>query len=786
MYKCERCKTNDARVRLDSVVNGQRESHYFCRQCAEELMGGSLDSFTGGTGGGKDAGNDSGKDANAIPGGLFSSLFNQYNQNNQGGTAGNGGDKFGFKGNGGTATAQKTPDKHSKTPTLDQFGRDLTAEAREGKLDPAAGREREIKRVLTVLGRRQKNNPVLIGEPGVGKTAIVEGIARRVVEGNAPPALRNARIVTLSIGGAVAGAMFRGQFEERIKSILEEVRANPEIILFIDELHTVVGAGAAEGAVGASDLLKPALARGEVRCIGATTLDEYRKRIEKDAALERRFQPVLVNEPSPEEAVTMLKTVRENYERHHGVKITDEAIEAAVKLSDRYINDRFLPDKAIDVMDEAASAIRLEATERGLIGPETVGLFERELADIQAEKEAAALAEDYERAAKLRQREMRVQAQLDEARAKVGEIATMLVTPADIAKVVEGWTSVPVSQMLEGERENLRHLEDDLHQRVIGQHEAIVAVSRAIRRSRAGLKDPQRPIGSFLFMGPTGVGKTELARALAATMFGSEDALIRLDMSEYMEGHTVSRLFGSPPGYVGYDEGGQLTEQVRRRPYSVVLFDEIEKAHPEVFNALLQILDDGRLTDGQGRTVDFKNTIVIMTSNVATAELRHASIGFVSPRWGEATTAEESETARQRAKALEGLKRAFRPEFLNRIDSIVVFTALSRDELRQIVDLLLDKVRVRLLEQEIALEVGDDLREFLMQEGFDAEFGARPLRRAIQAHVDDALADAILAGELQAGQTAALSVADGKVAVSAHGEPKPQPVAEPVQSAEAA
>jgi ATP-dependent Clp protease ATP-binding subunit ClpC len=763
MHKCERCKEKDARVRLDSVQNGERESHYFCRACAEEIMGGSLENLSRG-----------GSDGAS---GLFGGM---YAETGQDGGAGDGrlfGSRQG-RGSGaqGRATAQKTADKRSKTPTLDQFGRDLTAEAREGKLDPAAGREREIRRVLTVLGRRQKNNPVLIGEPGVGKTAIVEGIARRIVEGNVPPTLRGARIVTLNMGGAIAGAMYRGQFEERIKNILEEVRANPEVILFIDELHTVVGTGSAEGAVGAADLLKPALARGELRCIGATTLDEYRKHVEKDAALERRFQPVRVDEPSAEEAVAMLRIVRDNYEKHHGVKITDEAIEAAVKLSDRYINDRFLPDKAIDVMDEAASAIRLEATERGLIGPETVSALERELADLQAQKEAAALAEEYERAAKLRQREIKAQEQLDDAREKAGRVATLLVTPADVAKVVEGWTGVPVAQMLEGERENLRHLEGDLGKRVIGQGEAIGAVSRAIRRSRAGLKDPQRPIGSFLFMGPTGVGKTELAKALAATMFGSEEAMIRLDMSEYMEGHTVSRLFGSPPGYVGHDEGGQLTEQVRRRPYSVVLFDEVEKAHPEVFNALLQILDDGRLTDGQGRTVDFKNTIVIMTSNVATSELRTSSIGFVSPRWGEAKSVEESEAAQQRAKALEGLRRAFRPEFLNRIDQIVVFSALSREELRAIVDLLLEKVRERLLEQEIALEYGDDLRDFLMQEGFDAEFGARPLRRAIQTHVDDALADAILANEVQPGQTAVLTVVDGAVRVAATGEPKPQPV----------
>ncbi len=767
MYKCERCKENDARVRLDSIVNGKRESHYFCRECAEQIMGGELNAAQNGA---------SSPDASSPFSGLFGSLLG-------GGTPGAAnGQPMGFR-NGQTATAQRAPDKQSKTPTLDQFGRDLTNEAREGKLDPAAGRDREIRRVLTVLGRRQKNNPVLIGEPGVGKTAIVEGIARRVVEGNVPANLRNVRIVTLSMGGMVAGAMFRGQFEERIKNILEEVRQSPEIILFIDELHTVVGAGAAEGAVGASDLLKPALARGELRCIGATTLDEYRKHIEKDAALERRFQPVLVNEPSPEEALGMLKIVRENYELHHGVKVTDEALEAAVKLSDRYINDRFLPDKAIDVMDEAASALRLEAIEQGLLGPEAVSDLERELAEIQAEKEAAALSEEYERAAKLRQREVQVTERLDEARAKAGETPVMLVTPADIARVVEVWTGVPVTQLVEGERANLIHLEVDLRKRVVGQNEAINAVARAIRRSRAGLKDPQRPIGSFLFMGPTGVGKTELARALAATMFGSEEAMIRIDMSEYQEGHTVSRLFGSPPGYVGHDEGGQLTEAVRRRPYSVVLFDEIEKAHPEVFNALLQIMDDGRLTDGQGRTVDFKNTVVIMTSNVATAEMKHASIGFITPRWGEAETVADAAEAQMRARAVEGLKRAFKPEFLNRIDSIVVFRALERAELVQIVDLLLGKVRERLVEQEITLEFSEDLREFLMREGYDPDFGARPLRRAIQTYVDDALADAILAGELQPGQTATLSVSDGAVRVTASGEARIQPAAQPMRAA---
>lgn len=753
MQKCERCQVNDARVRLDSIANGRREQHYFCQQCAEEMLGGNLSNMPG----------------DGAQSDLFGSFFDRMMGQNGSQSP------MGFQPQSGAAQAQRKADKadkHSKTPTLDQFGRDLTAEARDGKLDPAAGRDREIRRVLTVLGRRQKNNPVLIGEPGVGKTAIVEGIARRIAEGNVPATLRNARIVSLSMGGVVAGAMFRGQFEERIKQILEEVRQEPDIILFIDELHTVVGAGNAEGAVGASDLLKPALARGELRAIGATTLDEYRKHIEKDAALERRFQPVLVNEPSAEEAIAMLQKVRENYERHHGVRISDEAIEAAVKLSDRYINDRFLPDKAIDVMDEAASALRLEAIEKGLIGPEMVSVLERELASIASQKEAAALAEDYEKAAKLRQSELKVQKQLDEAQGKSGDIPTMIVTPADIAKVVENWTSVPVSQMLETERENLRHLEVDLSKRVIGQKEAIGAVSRAIRRSRAGLKDPQRPIGSFLFMGPTGVGKTELAKALAATMFGSEENIVRLDMSEYMESHTVSRLFGSPPGYVGHDEGGQLTEQVRRRPYSVILLDEIEKAHPEVFNALLQILDDGRLTDGQGRTVDFKNTVVIMTSNVATPDIKRHSIGFTLSKWGEATTAEDSEEAQRRARALDGLRRAFRPEFLNRIDQIVVFESLSRDDLRQIVDLLMAKVNGRLAEQDITLAFDDDLRDFLMAEGYDPEFGARPLRRAIQTYVDDTLADAILAGTVQPGQTARLSIVDGAVQVQGEGEPR--------------
>ncbi|TMD86091.1 MAG: AAA family ATPase [Chloroflexi bacterium] len=729
---CERCKQNPARVRVDEMVNGRRVQHYLCQSCVDELMGAAMEQMGGPDG--------EGTPENSPPFGFAP------NPNNSASAAG------GVN----TATAERQA-KHSKTPTLDQYGRDLTAEAAEGKLDPAAGRQRELRRVITVLGRRQKNNPVLIGEPGVGKTAIVEGLARRINEGNVPTALRGKRIVSLNIGGMVAGAMFRGQFEQRIKSILEELRKAPEVIVFIDELHTVVGAG---------DMIKPALARGELHCIGATTLDEYRKHVEKDAALERRFQPVMVGEPSVEEAIEMLQTVRGNYEAHHRVEITDAAVEAAVKLSDRYINDRFLPDKAIDVMDEAASALRLDATEQGIVSPTLVADLEAELTDIQSKKEAAATAEDYERAAKLRQQELVTQDKLEKARVEAKGASALVVAPEQIAQVVENWTGVPVSQMLETERQNLRNLEDDLRKRVIGQNEAIGAVARAIRRSRAGLKDPKRPIGSFLFLGPTGVGKTELAKSLAAELFGGEANLIRLDMSEYMEPHTVARLFGSPPGYVGYDEGGQLTEQVRRRPYSVILLDEVEKAHPEVFNALLQIMDDGRLTDGQGRTVDFKNTVVIMTSNAGSTELKRAvRIGF-STRKGEDERDEQHEA--MRSKAMEGLKRMFRPEFINRIDQIVVFHSLGREDLYQIVDLLLAQVRSRLGEQGIDLVVSDKARDFLLREGFDEEYGARPLRRAIQTYVDDTLADALLAGTIASGQTAVLTVNDeGQMVVEA-------------------
>ena len=739
--KCERCQKNPASVRVDQMVEGRRESHYLCQTCVEEIMGemNQAGSFNG----------------QGFPG--AGAPFGFSANNNDSSSAARAGGV-------NTATAERQA-KNSKTPTLDQFGRDLTNEAAEGKLDPAAGRVSEIRRMITVLGRRQKNNPVLIGEPGVGKTAIVEGLARRIHEGDVPATLRGKRIISLNIGGMVAGAMFRGQFEQRIKSILQELRESPEIILFIDELHTVVGAGSAEGSVGAADMIKPALARGELRCIGATTLDEYRKHIEKDAALERRFQPVMVDEPSVEDAIQMLSIVRPNYEAHHGVSITDEAIEAAVKLSDRYINDRFLPDKAIDVMDEAGSSLRLEASEKGIVSPVLISDLEKELADIQDQKEAAASAENYERAAMLRQQELVTLQKMEQARSQNSEGMALVVTPEHIAQVVELWTGVPVTQMLESERKNLRTLEDDLRKRVIGQDEAISAVARAIRRSRAGLKDPKRPIGSFLFLGPTGVGKTELAKALSAELFGGEDHMIRLDMSEYMEPHTVSRLFGSPPGYVGYDEGGQLTEQVRRRPYSVILLDEVEKAHPEVFNSLLQILDDGRLTDGQGRTVDFKNTVVIMTSNAGSSDLkRAAAIGF-SHKKGEEAQDEQHEA--MRSKAMEGLKRLFRPEFINRIDQVVVFHSLGKGELYRIVDLLLDQVRSRLGEQGIELQVSDEARDFLLKEGYDEEYGARPLRRAIQSYVDDALADALLADEIASGQTALLTVADGHIAVAA-------------------
>jgi ATP-dependent Clp protease ATP-binding subunit ClpC len=752
VIRCERCNKNPASVRVEQISNGSREQHFLCQPCVDQLIGAVVEWGDGGVAPGSGSGGFPFDFRAAAPGGSS------------------------FYGEPGSRPAAQAAhgERMSATPTLDRYGRDLTDEAAAGLLDPAAGRVRELRRVITILGRRTKQNPVLIGEPGVGKTAIVEGLAQRIHEGSVPASLRGKRIVALDVGSVVAGAMFRGQFEQRVKAILEELRASPDVLVFIDELHTVVGAGAAEGAVGASELLKPALARGELRCIGATTLADYRRHIEKDAALERRFQPVLVDEPTEEEAVEMLKAVRANYELHHGVGMTDEAIQAAVKLSSRYINDRFLPDKAIDVLDEASSALRLQAEEQGLVSPALLAELERGLSAIQEQKEAAANAEDYERAAACRQRELETLALLERARGEVEQAAPLQVSPALVAEVIEGWTGVPVSQMLEGERQHLLTLEENLRRRVIGQHEAISAVARALRRARAGLKDPKRPIGSFLFLGPTGVGKTELARALAAELFGGEEHLIRLDMSEYMEPHAVARLWGSPPGYVGHDEGGQLTEQVRRRPYSVILLDEVEKAHPEVFNALLQILDDGRLTDGQGRPVDFKNTVVIMTSNTAGIDLTRAVRYGFHPAQSEGQARDEKHEA-MRAKVMEGLRRLFRPEFINRIDQIVVFRALGRSDLYRIVDLLLEQVRGRLAERGVSgLVACDEVRDFLLREGFDEEYGARPLRRAIQTHVDDRLSDALLSGDLAPGQVACLEVRGGEVVVVAAEQPAPQ------------
>jgi ATP-dependent Clp protease ATP-binding subunit ClpC len=737
--KCERCQTRDAQVRLDQMVEGQREQHFFCTECAEEIMRG-VARMSGGP------------------------------------ASGQGPNIFGTDGGptraGGAQTQTATREPKSKTPALDHFGRDLTTEAAEGRLDPTAARDREIRRVITVLCRRQKNNPVLIGEPGVGKTAMVEGIAHRIANHDVPAMLEGKRIIALNIGGMLAGAMYRGQFEERVKAIVEEVKQNPDIILFIDELHTVVGAGAAEGAVGAADMLKPALARGELRTIGATSLDEYRKHIEKDAALERRFQPVMVDEPSVDDAVAMLEAVKPQYEKHHGVTIGQDALRSAVTLSDRYVSDRFLPDKAIDVIDEAAAGLRIEASERGE-GPERLTGLEKRIELIQLEKEEAAMREDYQRAAELRQQELVAQAELDQARDDTREFPPLEVTIDSVATVIEMWTGVPVTEMLESERMNLVNLEDNLKSRVIGQDEAVAAVAKAIRRSRAGLKDARRPIGSFLFLGPTGVGKTELAKTLSAKIFGSEEAMIRLDMSEYMEPHTVSRLFGSPPGYVGYDDAGQLTEQVRRRPYSVILLDEIEKAHPQVFNALLQVLDDGRLTDGQGRTVDFKNTVVIMTSNVGSSELkRGASIGFLTGNAGEA--GKDTEHDEMSKRVLESLRRSFRPEFLNRVDQIVVFRSLARENLRQIVDLLLVEVQARLTEQDITLEISNEVRDFLLEHGTDENYGARPLRRAIQTHLEDALADQILTGNINVGDHALVTVDADAIAITRKVELQPQ------------
>jgi ATP-dependent Clp protease ATP-binding subunit ClpC len=633
----------------------------------------------------------------------------------------------------------------ASTPTLDSLARDLTAVAREGALDPVIGRSKEITRVVEVLSRRTKNNPVLIGEPGVGKTAIAEGLAQQIVNNEVPETLRDKRVMTLDMGTVVAGTKYRGEFEDRLKKVMDEIRQAGNVILFIDELHTLIGAGGAEGAIDASNILKPSLARGELQCIGATTLDEYRKYIEKDAALERRFQPIQVDEPTVDETILIIKGLRDRYEAHHRVKITDEAVEAAAKLSDRYISDRFLPDKAIDLIDEAGSKVRL----RSFTIPPNLKELEARLDNVRSEKNAAVSSQEFEKAAALRDTEQKLKDELEktkkEWKEKQGKEESQ-VTVDDIATVVAMWTGVPVNKIQQEESTKLLKLEEELHKRVVGQDEAVEAISRAIRRARAGLKDPKRPIGSFVFLGPTGVGKTEVARALAEVMFGDDNAMIRIDMSEYMEKHATSRLVGAPPGYVGFDEGGQLTEKVRRKPYSVVLLDEIEKAHPDVFNILLQVLDDGRLTDSKGRTVDFRNTVVIMTSNVGADALKYQkNLGFNIGDSG-------STYKDMKGTMLEELKKAFRPEFLNRIDEMIVFHSLEKDQLKEIVSLMANSLTKRLKEQDIELELTDAALEKIAKEGYDPQYGARPIRRALQKHVEDRLSEELLKGNVLTGQ----------------------------------
>ena len=653
-------------------------------------------------------------------------------------------------------TAGGGSSSRTKTPTLDEFGSNLTQLAQEGKLDPVVGRTREIERVIQILGRRTKNNPVLIGEPGVGKTAIAEGLAQRIVQGDVPDILADKRVISLDIGLLVAGTKYRGEFEERLKKIMDEIRNAGNIILVIDEVHTLIGAGAAEGAIDAANILKPALARGELQCIGATTLDEYRKHIERDAALERRFQPIMVGEPTVSETIEILFGLRERYEQHHKLKISDAALDAAAKLADQYISDRFLPDKAIDLIDEAASRVRLINSQL----PPAARELDQELRRVLKEKDAAVRAQNFDKAGELRDREMEIKQQIRAiAAAKKAEESSRSempeVTEEDVAQVVSAWTGVPVAKLTESESVKLLNMEETLHQRIIGQDEAVRAISRAIRRARVGLKNPNRPIASFIFSGPTGVGKTELTKALAAYFFGSESAMIRLDMSEYMERHTVSKLIGSPPGYVGYNEGGQLTEAVRRRPYTVVLFDEIEKAHPDVFNLLLQILEDGRLTDAKGRTVDFKNTLIVMTSNIGSKVIEKGggSLGFEFN-----TNDEDANYNRIRNLVNEELKQYFRPEFLNRVDEIIVFRQLTKDEVKQIADILLKEVFDRMTEKKILLTVSDRFKDLVVEEGYNPSYGARPLRRAIQRLLEDILAEEILTGHVQEGSEVLIDV----------------------------
>ena len=644
---------------------------------------------------------------------------------------------------------QQSKNKNSKTPTLDKFSRDLTFLAGENKFDPVIGRDKEIDRVIQILSRRTKNNPCLIGEPGVGKTAVVEGLSQKIASGDVPESLKDKRLVAVDLSAMVAGAKYRGEFEERLKKVTEEVIAAKNVILFIDEIHTMVGAGSAEGAIDASNILKPSLARGELQLIGATTLNEYRKYIEKDAALERRFQPVIVGEPSVEETVKILMGIRDKYEAHHGVKITDEALNAAAKLSERYITDRFLPDKAIDLIDEAASKKKLTT----LIAPSQLKDLETKIEKLSQEKQEAITAQDFEKAAKIRDEEKTVKDEIQKAQNEWKEEKStsnnLSVEEDDIADIISSWTNIPVKKLAQEESERLKNLENILHERVIGQNEAVIAVSKAIRRGRAGLKDPKRPTGSFLFLGPTGVGKTELSKALAEAMFGSENSIIRVDMSEYMEKHSVSKFIGSPPGYVGFDEGGQLTEKIRKNPYSVILFDEIEKAHPDVFNIMLQILEDGILTDAKGTRVDFRNTVIIMTSNLGAKDILNTStkLGFASAQ--EDNSKEDDENIKQRV--MEVVKKTFRPEFLNRIDEMIVFKRLSKDDIKDIATLLCENLKKRLLSNEIKMEISDEAIELIAKQGYDPVYGARPLRRAIQNKIEDMLAEKIIDGEIKNG-----------------------------------